>query len=132
MNIKTQDAPAKFWQGTNFWVAAVLAIGGLWVGFPADDAKHSTELIVGALGGIFAIREKVKNLKIDWKSWLKSANTWNYLATVFVALIPTIPIDLFQQLRNILEAAMGGNWQGIIAGVFSLGTILYYWLKPKT
>lgn len=125
------STPVKFWQGTNFWVAAVLAIGGLWVGFPSGDAQHSTELIVGALAGVFAIREKLKDLKIDWKQWIKSANTWNYLATVFVAILPTIPIELFQALRGIIEAALGGNWQGIVAGVFSLATILYYWLKPK-
>lgn len=38
-NKTVNQIPVKFWQGTNFWVAAVLAIGGIFVGFPADDAR---------------------------------------------------------------------------------------------
>ena len=122
----------KPWQGTNFWTALVLLIGGLFVGFPAGDATGVVEALFASIAGIFAVREKIKDSKIDWSAWIKSKNTWNYLTTLFVALIPTIPTGLFQSLKEILEAAMGGNWQGIIAGLFSLGTILYYWLKPKS
>jgi len=120
-----------FWQGTNFWVAFVLAFGGLFVGFPEGEAKTTVELFFASIAGIFAIRQKVKDVQIDWTAWIKSANTRNYLFTAIVAVFPMIPGDVFKHVNAIIEAAIGGNWQGIAAGVFSLATILFYWLKPK-
>ena len=125
------DQPIKFWKGTNFWVAAVLAIGGIFVGFPADEARIFVEMLVGTVAGAFLIREKVKGLHPDWIAWIKSPNTWNYLATAVIAIVPAIPAELFQRLRELLDAALIGNWQGIASAVFSLATIIYYIFKKK-
>lgn len=121
----------QFWQGTNFWVALTLAFGGLFVGFPADDAKTTVELIFASFAGVFAIRQKMKDAQIDWSAWIKSANTRNYLFSAIIAIFPAIPGDVFKNIDTIIQSAIGGNWQGIVAGVFSLATILYYWLRPK-
>lgn len=129
--IKNKRMNKQFWNGTNFWVAFVLAFGGLFVGFPEGDAKTTVELLFASFAGIFAIRQKVKDAKIDWAAWIKSANTRNYLFAAIVSIFPMIPGDLFTSINAIIEASIGGNWQGIGAGIFSLATILFYWLKPK-
>lgn len=117
--------------GTNFWVALVLAFGGLFVGFPEGEAKIVVESLFAGIAGIFALREKLKSTSIDWKSWISSKNTWNYLGTAIVAILPAIPIELFQRLSELAAAIIGGNWQGIVAAVFSIATILYYLIRAK-
>lgn len=122
----------KFWQGTNFWIALVLAFGGLFIGFPEGEARN----IVGAIFAIIAsagvIREKVKDSKIDVKAWLSSTNTWNYIAAAVTAALPMIPAEIFTRLNELAIALIGGNWQGIVTAIFSIATIIYYLVrKPK-
>lgn len=120
----------KFWQGTNFWIALVLAIGGLFIGFPEGEARTLIAGLVGVIATAGLFREKLKGLqKVEWKTWLASKNTWNYLATAVVAVFPVIPAQLFTDLRNLIDAALGGNWQGIVTAVFSIATIIYYLVK---
>lgn len=122
----------KFWQGTNFWIALVLAIGGMFVGFPENEAKTFVVAVFALIGAAGAVREKVKDLQIDWRAWLASKNTWNYLATVITAIFPFIPVDLFARLSDLFQSLMGGNWQGVVTAVFSIATMLYYiFVKPK-
>ncbi len=117
--------------GTNFWVAITLAFGGLFVGFPEGEAKIVVESIFAGVAGIFALREKLKSTKIDWKAWIASKNTWNYLGTAIVSIVPAIPLELFQRLGELGTSILGGNWQGIAAAVFSIATILYYLIRAK-
>jgi len=120
------------WESSNFWIAVVLAVGGLFVGFPQDEARWFVEALFGIVASVGLIREKVKNTSVDWKAWLRSVNTWNYLAAAVVALIPAIPSELFVRLRDLADASLSGNWQGIITALFSIGTIIYYTVtKPK-
>ena len=120
----------KFWQGTNFWIALTLAIGGLFVGFPADDARLLIGSLFATITGAALVREKVKGLeRVDWKTWLKSPNTWNYIAAFVTAIIPTIPAQLFTDLRSLIDALLGGNWQGIAIAIFSIANMLYYIIK---
>jgi len=121
----------NWYQSANFWTAVVLAVGGLFVGFPEGEARALIAGLFGTIAGAMLVREKLKGLKSDWRAWLRSANTWNYLATAVTAVLPMIPAELFQRLRDLADAALGGNWQGIAAALFSIGTILYYLLKPK-
>ncbi len=122
----------KFWQGTNFWVALVLAIGGLFVGFPEGEAHNIVAAIFAVIAGAGAIREKVKG-GVDVKAWVSSKNTWNYIAAAVTAAIPMIPADLFSRLHELATAAIGGNWQGIVTASFSIATMIYYiFRKPKT
>ena len=119
-------------KGTNFWVQLVLAVGALFVGFPADDAQHTVELLFATIAGVFAIREKVKDAAIDWRAWLVNKNVWGYIGGALTALLPTIPGQLFQEMPAFFSALLGGNWQGILASLFSIGTIVYFWLRPTS
>lgn len=119
-----------FWQGTNFWIALVLLVGGFFVGFPEGDAVTAVNGIFAVVATAFGIREKVKGT-ISFKQWITGSNTWNYIAAAVVSIIPAIPIELFQTLKDLLQAAVGGNWQGIAVGAFSLATILYNLFKRK-
>lgn len=121
----------QFWQSTNFWIAAVLAIGGLFVGFPQDEARWFVEALFGLVASVGLIREKVKDAKIDWQAWIRSTNTWNYLAAALIAIIPALPAELFQRLRDLADASLSANWQGIITALFSIGTIIYYAIVKK-
>ena len=119
------------WKSTNFILAVILAAGGLFVGFPEGEAR----VIVGSFATIIAaagaLREKLKAATVDWKTWLRSVNTWNYIATAVIAIFPAIPADLFQRLRDLADAALTGNWQGIATAMFSIGTMIYYLTRPK-
>ena len=122
----------KFWQGTNFWIALVLAIGGLFVGFPEGEARGLIAGLFGLIATAGAFREKLKGLtKVAWKDWLRSANTWNYLGAAVTAIIPMLPGDLFVRLRELIDSILGGNWQGIVTSLFSIATIIYYLFKKR-
>ena len=126
----TQDV--KFWQGTNFWLAIVLAFGGLFVGFPEGAARNTVGAIFALVSGAGAIREFVKGAKVDVKAWIGSVNTWNYLGAALMAIFPMLTPELFTSLSNLANAVISGNLQGIVTAVLSLGTILYYiFVKPK-
>lgn len=121
----------KWWQSTNFWTALVLAFGGLFIGFPDGPARNIVGSLFAVIAGGAALREYLKTAQVDWKAWIRSTNTWNYLAAAATAIVPNIPADLFNRLRDLADAVLGGNWQGIVTALFSIGTILYYLFRPK-
>lgn len=118
-----------WWLSTNFALTVTLLVGGLFVGFDRADAQSGVASIAALIGAVGAIREKVKG--VDVKGWLSSTNTWAYLGTVLVTFVPTLPVELFTHLGDIARNAIGGNWQGILVSLFSVGTILYHFFKPK-
>ena len=105
-------------------------IGGFFVGFPQDDAKHFVEMLFATIAGGFALREQLKNLRPDAEKWLLSGNFVNYLLAGIVAIVPNFP-NIGEPLQQTLTGIIGGNWQGILTGVFSLATMLFYWVKNK-
>jgi hypothetical protein len=120
----------KFWQGTNFWIALVLAFGGLFIGFPEGEARAIVAGVFGLIATAGAFREKLKGItNVPWKDWLRSPNTWNYIAAAVTAIVPILPVELFTRLRELIDALIGGNWQGIVTAVFSIATMLYYIIK---
>lgn len=121
-----------FWQGTNFWISLVLAAGGLFIGFPEGEARDIVGGVFALIGTAGVFREKLKGLtRVSWGDWIKSTNTWNYIAAIIISIAPSLPADLFVRLRELMDAILGGNWQGIITALFSIGTMLYYIFKPK-
>jgi len=123
----------KFWQGTNFWIALILAFGGLFVGFPESDARNIVGAIFAAIASAGAIREKLKGAtKVDWKDWLRSPNTWNYIGAAVVAIVPALPGDFFLRVRDLIDSILGGNWQGIVTALFSIATMLYFIIRKPT
>lgn len=120
------------WYGsTGFWNGLILAASGLVVGFPTAEGQSA----VGALFALFAsgnaIRLALKGAKIDLKAWISNKNTWNYIGATVVAIVPTIPVGVFEKAGDLATSALGGNWQGILTALFSIGTMLYFWLKPN-
>ena len=125
----------KFWQGTNFWVAAIMALTGISIGFSEAEVSSVVGWIFGGIGTAFAIREKVKSAQIDVKAWLTSKNTWNYVFAAIAAAVPNLPAGLGDKIGEIATAVAGKNWSALVTGVISLGTIIYFWLfagKPIT
>ena len=115
----------KFWQGTNFWVSLVLLIGGLFVGFPQGPAREIVAGVFALIGAVFAVREWAKSTEIDFAAWVRSSNTWQYLATIITAILPTFPLALLDSGRGVVEAIFSGNLQGIIIAGLSFLTMLY-------
>jgi len=116
---------------TNFLLAVILLVGGLFVGFPAGEASKIVSGLFALIGSIGALRVFFKNAEFDPKKWITNSNTWNYLATILISLFPVLTPDLFPALRAIVEAAMGGNWQGILTAVMSLFTIIWNIVKKS-
>ena len=131
--IKTRfnmNTEPKFWQGTNFWIALILAVGGLFVGFPEGEARAIVAGLFGLVAAAGAFREKLKGVTVvPWRDWLRSPNTWNYIAAAVTATLPALPVDFFQRLRDLIDALLGGNWQGVVTAVFSIATMLYYIIR---
>lgn len=107
-----------------------MLVGSIFVGFDKVDAQAGISSIFGVFAAAGAIREKIKG--VDFKGWLGNANTWAYLGTIVVTFVPTLPVETFRHLGDIAANAIGGNWQGILVSLFSLGTILYHFFQPKT
>jgi len=40
----------KFWESSNFWIATILAIGGLFVGFPEGEGRTIAAGLFGIIG----------------------------------------------------------------------------------
>jgi ABC-type xylose transport system permease subunit len=128
----SNTTPLKFWQGTNFWAALFLFVFGIFAVTVEYEVGQIVGYVFGLFGAIMAVREKLKGAQVDWKRWAGSKNTWNYLATVIVAIVPGIPLELFEHLATLAQSLLGGNWQGALVALFSIGTILFYLLnKPK-
>lgn len=126
----TTNQPLEFWQGTNFWIALILAVGGLFVGFPEGDARNIVGGVFALIASAGALREKLKGAAtVNWKDWIRSTNTWNYIGAAVVAIVPALPGDFFLRLRDLIDAILGGNWQGIVTAVFSIATMLYFIIK---
>lgn len=130
MSEQTSKA-APWWLSTNFALTFIMLIGGLFVGFDKVDAQTGVASIASLIAVFGAVREKVKG--VDVKAWISNKNTWAYLGTIFVTFIPMLPGELFQHLGSIAEAAMGGNYQGVLVGLFAAIPIIYnLFFKPKT
>lgn len=126
----SKEINLKFWQGTNFWIALILAFGGLFIGFPESDARNIVGAIFAAIASAGALREKLKGAeKVNWKDWLRSPNTWNYIGAAVVAIVPALPGDFFLRVRDLIDSILGGNWQGIVTALFSIATMLYFIIK---
>ncbi len=122
----------KFWQSSNFWIAVSLAVGGFFIGFPEDEARNLVGNLFATIGSVGILRNFFKNSpKPDWTQAGK-LNFWNYIATIVTAIIPNqLPPELFTSLQSVAESLLGKNWNGVVMGLFSVGTILYYAISNR-
>lgn len=128
-NTTQTKSGGPWWLSTNFALTVSMLVGSIFVGFDKVDAQAGVASIAGVIAAVGAIREKVKG--VDFKGWIGNRNTWAYLGTIVVTFIPALPVDAFQHLGEIAANVIGGNWQGILVSLFSLGTILYHFFQPK-
>jgi hypothetical protein len=98
----------KFWQGTNFWVALGMAVGSIW-GLTSEDISPIVSGVFGITGGLFAAREKIKSAVVDWVTWIKSPNTWNFVMAAVVAAVPVIPAGIGPKISELVTALIGKN-----------------------
>ena len=129
MSTTTKTTP---WYGsTGFWNGVILAASGLLVGFPTGPGHDAVSAIFALFASGSAIREALSGKHVDFKGWILNKNTWNYIGATVVAIVPALPIDMFSKAGDLVASAIGGNWQGILTALFSIGTMLYFWLKPN-
>ena len=121
----------KWYQGTNFWVAMVMAFGGISVGLSETDVREFVNYIFGGVGVAFAIREKVKSSGIDVKAWLSSKNTWNYLFAVVATFLPAVPPEWFTRLNEIAGAVFTKNYTALLSGLFALAVSVFYFIRDN-
>lgn len=122
-------AKAPFWLSTNFALNVILFFGGAFIGFSQADAATGVGAAATFIAAFGAVREKIKG--VDIKAWLANSNTWSYLGAIVVTFVPALPVETFQHLGDLARNVIGGNWQGILVSLFSIGTILYQIFKPK-
>lgn len=124
--------PTKKWyQSTNFWNGVILALGGLVVGFPHEAATDAVSAIFALVAAGFAVRDGLTGKRLNVKDWALNPNTWRNIGVVIVSIVPLFPPAVATGVGDVISAALGGNWQGILTALFALGTTLYFWLKPN-
>lgn len=121
----------KFWQGTNFWVALFLAVGSIW-GLTSEDVTPIVSGVFGLVGGIFAIREKVKSVAVDWLTWIKSPNTWNYVFAAIASIVPALPAGIGPKVSELITSIIGKNWPATITTLLSIFAMLYFIITGGT
>lgn len=120
----------KFWQGTNFWFAALMFVFSFFGG-TEDTAQVIVSAGVGLVAAAGAIRQFLPNLKFTgFKAALAAPNTWNYLSGVLVLLVPQAG-ELVPALREVYDALILGNWGLVISRGIAFLTILFYIFKKK-
>jgi len=120
--------------GTNFFTQLILLVGSIFTFFAFTEAEigAAVSAIFSLVGFGAALRDKAKaGISADWLKWLKSPNTWSYLATILAGILPALSPDAVKYLQSLTEGVLAGNWQQAITAAFSLLSILFFTFKPK-
>lgn len=119
----------KWYQGTGFYIAAIMSVFGFFIGLQEQDVSGLVQYAFGIVGAGLAVRQKIKKAGIDLKAWITNPNTMAYLGTAVVAIVPKIPIEIFDKLNEVIVALFNKNYSALIAGVFNIATIAYFAIK---
>ena len=121
-----------FWQGTNFWVAALMIVISFFGG-GESLAQQVVMSVAGVIGAFFAVRQFVQTAKFGgWYQTLVQWNTLNYVAQVLLLVgIPNVD-QLIPPLKDLIDAFVQGNWGLIISRFVSLATIIFYLFIKKS
>jgi Na+-driven multidrug efflux pump len=118
------------WLSANFALNVVLLVGGLF----AISEQQSVAAVAAAatiVAFVGVVREAIK-AGPQWRQWLTSSNTWAYIASIVTVFLPTLPVELFEQLGTFIAALLGQNYQGAVLAAFALINLLYrYITAPK-
>ena len=116
---------------TNFALNLVLLLGGLFVGFSEVEASKLVMTVVSVIGSVGLFRTFFKNAQLDAMAWIRNANTWGYIGQIGIVLFPQLTPELFSGIRQIIESAVGGNWQAVVSAIFALIPIIYNLFKKR-
>lgn len=121
----------KFWQGTNFWVAALLVVLSLFGG-GEGLATQVVMSVSGVIAAFFALRQFLSSAKFGgWKETFLQGNTLNYISQVLLLVgVPNID-QIVPPLKDLIDAFVQGNWGLVISRVVSLATIVFYLFIKK-
>jgi len=124
----TTEAPVKWWQGTNFYIGAmmlILAPFGISQGF-------ATEVVTFGFSAVSLVgltRSTVITAKFKgWAALFSDKNWWNYASATVIAFSPAIA-TLIPPLQEIAGAISLKNYGGIITGLLTLGTMIFHLIK---
>lgn len=121
----------KWWQSSNFWMALVMTVAGVFVGFTESMAETAVAAVFGIVAIGKSLHNYFKSADIDWQAWVFNSNFVNYALVVITAFIPTFSPQWIEALQDLLAGIIDGNISGIIAAVFSIATILYNIFKKQ-
>lgn len=120
----------KFWQGTNFWFAALMVVFSFFGG-TEGLAQQIVSLGVGVVSLFGTVRQFLPNAKSKgFKDVLGEVNTWNYISGVLTLIVPRAG-ELVPALRDLYDALIIGNWGLVITRGVALLTIAFYLFKKK-
>jgi hypothetical protein len=127
----TNVTTKKFWQSTNFYIHAILAVVALW-GWVQPELI--TELVIGGFAvaaGFGFIRNHIKTGKFD-KSKFFDANWWAYVGTAISSVTAiSIPPETYDAIANLLQAFGDKNWPAVITALITIGSMVYnIFVKP--
>ncbi len=121
-----------FLKSSNFWTAIVLAIGGLFVGFPEEAGATIVNQLFALLGTGKLLHEYFKTRpQADYKGAVNRSNWWNYIGVIVTTAIPALPGNFTDGLEDLFRSLLSANWQGVLIALFSLATILYNLFQSK-
>jgi hypothetical protein len=121
-----------FLQSSNFWTAVVMAVGGLFVGFPEGLGEQFVAELFALLGTGKLLREYIKSRPaVNAGEAVNRSNWWNYIGVIITSIVPMIPGEFIDSLQNVLSNLLSSNWQGVLVALFSIATILYNLFQSK-
>lgn len=122
----------KFWEGTNFWSNLALVFFSLWAGYTTTTGDVITETITQLFGGVFAVRQLLKNSMIDLRKWITSGNTWAYLTAVLAPIFGPWIADVLPLLQDLLNSILdGGNLNQILTAAVSFAISVFYLFRDR-
>lgn len=115
----------------NFWIALIITIGGLWAGFSEQQATALVGQVFALVAAVGTFANFFKNAEFDWKRWILNSNFWNYLAVFILAILPSIPPEIFGLLEDIVKAIIEKNWNALIGAITTLAIFVYKIVTTK-
>ena len=123
--MKNNVKATKWWQSSNFWMAAIMTVAGVFVGFTESMAETAVSAVFAIAAAGKMLHNYFKSAEIDWKTWVLNSNFLNYALIIITTFIPSFSAQWLQTLQDLVGSIIDGNISGIIAAIFSIATILY-------
>lgn len=126
--MSTTETPVKFWQGTNFWISALMLILAP-LGIAEGVAVETVAFGFGAVTFVGLVRSTITTAHFQgWAELFKNKNWWNYLAGVVIAIAPGLG-GLLPAIQDLTNAISLKNYGAIISALLTIGTMIFHLIK---